>query len=458
MHEIYNEEYYKNYDAGVGTVNYMESEDIKGFLESVAKNIAQNVQPRTVLDAGCATGHLVAALRDLGVEAYGIDISEYAIDHVREDVREYCAVGSLADPLPAKLQRKYDLIVSVEVLEHLTEEDGKRAIANLCQYTDRFMFSSTPDDFEDPTHINVRPREYWAGVFSENGFVDDLTCRPIFLTEYASTFRRSSDWKAQLETYEQYITATDRKLKEDTRYWLKAVEDKERHIQTQNGIIEDKERHIQTLTAAQNELNKLLTQWQEKYAAMEKTANVVQKDLDNHRQHYCAAIAQRDQLQLQLDAMLGSKSWRLTKPLRDAVSGIKTLVRSNRYTHLLAKGVKSLLRDGLKVTWKKVRHKLLAKNDVFIEVPLYSEAELKQQKETKFDRNIKFSILVPLYNTPERFLHEMIRSVQEQTYGNWELCLADGSDAEHQQVGEICGKYAQKDERIIYKKLEKNMA
>ena len=50
----------------------------------------------------------------------------------------------------------------------------------------------------------------------------------------------------------------------------------------------------------------------------------------------------------------------------------------------------------------------------------------------------------------------MIESVQAQTYQNWELCLADGSDDAHAYVGEICREYAAKDSRIVYKKLEKN--
>ena len=67
-----------------------------------------------------------------------------------------------------------------------------------------------------------------------------------------------------------------------------------------------------------------------------------------------------------------------------------------------------------------------------------------------------FSILVPLYNTPERFLREMIESVTAQTYGKWELCLADGSDDAHAFVGRICQEYRQKDSRIKYQKLAKN--
>lgn len=72
----------------------------------------------------------------------------------------------------------------------------------------------------------------------------------------------------------------------------------------------------------------------------------------------------------------------------------------------------------------------------------------------KLAKQVKFSILVPLYNTPERFLKEMITSVINQTYENFELCLADGSDKEHGYVEAISKSYA--DDRIVYKRLEKN--
>ncbi|MBQ7840622.1 MAG: glycosyltransferase family 2 protein [Lachnospiraceae bacterium] len=85
-----------------------------------------------------------------------------------------------------------------------------------------------------------------------------------------------------------------------------------------------------------------------------------------------------------------------------------------------------------------------------------TEEERKAQESVVFDRMVKISILVPLWNTPQDFLHEMIDSVQWQTYKNWELCLADGSDDAHAYVGQICQEYAAKDNRIVYHKLEKN--
>ena len=84
------------------------------------------------------------------------------------------------------------------------------------------------------------------------------------------------------------------------------------------------------------------------------------------------------------------------------------------------------------------------------------DAERERQKNTVFDRMVKVSVLTPLWNTPENFLREMIESVQAQTYQNWELCLADGSDDAHAYVGEICREYAAKDSRVVYRKLEKN--
>ncbi|MEI3035474.1 MAG: methyltransferase domain-containing protein, partial [Oscillospiraceae bacterium] len=138
-------------------ISCQDSEELKVFIRHLASQIKEKYHPQTVLDAGCAMGMLVAALRDLGVEAYGVDLSEYASSRqVREDIRPYCAVGSLSSALPDSLPKRYDLVVSMEVLEHMPEEDAKKAVANLCAVTDRVLFSSVPDDTEDPTHINLR--------------------------------------------------------------------------------------------------------------------------------------------------------------------------------------------------------------------------------------------------------------------------------------------------------------
>lgn len=82
------------------------------------------------------------------------------------------------------------------------------------------------------------------------------------------------------------------------------------------------------------------------------------------------------------------------------------------------------------------------------------ELEKQRKKSDSWKDRPRISIVVPLYNTPETYLTQMIESVQNQSYTNWELCLADASNQE--QVGEHVKKYQQTDARIKYQKLEKN--
>lgn len=84
------------------------------------------------------------------------------------------------------------------------------------------------------------------------------------------------------------------------------------------------------------------------------------------------------------------------------------------------------------------------------------DAIRRQQQEWVPDRPVKISIVVPLYNTPEDFLCEMIESVMNQTYADWELCLADASDTLQPAIEEIVQEYIRKDARIRYRKLPEN--
>lgn len=80
-----------------------------------------------------------------------------------------------------------------------------------------------------------------------------------------------------------------------------------------------------------------------------------------------------------------------------------------------------------------------------------------EERKTVFPHMVKISILVPLWNNEKEFQIAMLESVMNQTYQNWELCLADGSDETHSYIGEICRDYAARsDGRIIYRHLDEN--
>lgn len=149
--------------------------------------------------------------------------------------------------------------------------------------------------------------------------------------------------------------------------------------------------------------------------------------------------------------------WKITKPARVITDALKSLLKKNRYTWLFCKGLKCLKQNGFSYTWRRVQDKLCNRQDYSKALNTFTPEELERQKKDVFPQKIKFSILVPLYNTPERFLREMIQSVLDQTYGDWELCMADGSDGQRGEVEKICRQYARKDVRVQYKKLEKNL-
>ncbi|ADL50381.1 glycosyltransferase family 2 protein [Clostridium cellulovorans] len=79
--------------------------------------------------------------------------------------------------------------------------------------------------------------------------------------------------------------------------------------------------------------------------------------------------------------------------------------------------------------------------------------QIDRQRDYKFDYEPKISILVPTYNTPENFLVEMIESVNEQTYTNWELCIADASNNE--ETRKVLARY-EGDPKIPIKYLDEN--
>lgn len=111
---------------------------------------------------------------------------------------------------------------------------------------------------------------------------------------------------------------------------------------------------------------------------------------------------------------------------------------------------------------KEEREQIVAKRldyknvdyDVWIRRHQASQKELKRQRKHCFSYEPKISIAVPAYRTPTRFLQEMIRSVQAQTYDNWELCIADGSlDG---SLTEVLKKESEADARIRFQTLDDN--
>ena len=171
------------------------------------------------------------------------------------------------------------------------------------------------------------------------------------------------------------------------------------------------------------------------------------QELYENEREKCAELADKlalletenEDLQQRLNKIKNSGFWKISKPARSVI-------------HFTRRQKDRLVSCG---SIKGVAKKVVSKRKEKKVLKTFGTESFPTPQQIEEQRNI--SILVPLWNTPKIFLTEMLDSVMNQTYTNWELCLADGSDAEHAYVGEICAEYKARSEgRIVYQKLAKN--
>ena len=97
---------------------------------------------------------------------------------------------------------------------------------------------------------------------------------------------------------------------------------------------------------------------------------------------------------------------------------------------------------GWKVTWIEMKRYMIMGSmqepqdayEKWVELNEPTAEELEQQRHTKFEKNPKISIIIPMYQTPKKFFEELVDGLIAQTYSNWELCLADGSPEENEAL------------------------
>lgn len=177
--------------------------------------------------------------------------------------------------------------------------------------------------------------------------------------------------------------------------------------------------------------------------------------------------SQKEELEYKLNRIQNNALWKASKPVRNSLHlCIRQLDRIRN-----CGGIKGVF---AKLAYKKREKKAM---QLFGTDSFPDAQRIEMERSAKFPSMVKISILVPLYNTPKNFLEEMITSVMNQTYVNWELCLADGSDAEHSYVEDICVGFSKNTQgqdahgqdahgqdaqghfghgRIVYKRLDKN--
>ena len=139
----------------------------------------------TILDFGCAKGYIVHALRLLGYEAYGVDISEYAISQAPKEVNGYVRLIQPYETLKYtfRMPKKYNWIICKDILEHIPYERIDEQIQILADSCNDLIAMVPLGDGEkyhipayeqDITHIIREDLEWWNKRFMANGFVIEV--------------------------------------------------------------------------------------------------------------------------------------------------------------------------------------------------------------------------------------------------------------------------------------------
>ena len=185
----------------------------------------------------------------------------------------------------------------------------------------------------------------------------------------------------------------------------------------------------------------------------ERTCNEEAALIERLRSDLSLSRSHAKNLEKTLNEVTSSTFWKLTWPMRYVVSKSRQIWHTFPLFVLLGE----LRRDGI----SGVREHARAKREYaalfpgnLLRADRFAPVELLVRQANDQPAGPKISIVVPLYNTPLDFLDEMLDSVVNQTYKNWELCCVDAGKDE--AVGQHVQARAKADARIRYQKLEKN--
>ncbi len=178
----YGQEYWATLDSGAGYQDSTMWADIGHAIAEVLVFDKEAGVDRSgehcLVDVGCAYGFLLRHLRKRGIESFGLDFSQYAISQAPDDVSYYIKRFDLTKPdLPYFRGKQFTLLTCIETLEHIPEDSTDTALTHLYRMLKpgglallTICVAEQPDTDSDPTHVTIKPRDWWLNRISNAGF------------------------------------------------------------------------------------------------------------------------------------------------------------------------------------------------------------------------------------------------------------------------------------------------
>jgi SAM-dependent methyltransferase len=172
---LFNEDYYENgIKKGISGYEKYQWMPTRSIPEAIS--IIEKIEFDSVLDFGCAKGFLVHALNLLGKNAYGVDISHYALSNCLPQVKN--KVFLLNKPL-GEMEIKPDLLIAKDVLEHIPEENIEETLSEFYKVSNKALLVIPLGDNDlfrireyeiDKTHVTKKDEEWWINKTKNVGF------------------------------------------------------------------------------------------------------------------------------------------------------------------------------------------------------------------------------------------------------------------------------------------------
>lgn len=155
----------------------------------ITSYLFERFQPASVLDLGCGMGNYLKHFADKGCKVVGVEGSSDALTRVPKSV--LAVQHDLRQPL--FINQKFDLVMSVEVAEHIPSRYSKNLVNSICRHAQNLVvFTAAPPGTPGEDHINCRDRNFWDILFKENGFSFDEG-KSAELAQYA-TKEDTAEW------------------------------------------------------------------------------------------------------------------------------------------------------------------------------------------------------------------------------------------------------------------------